>query len=161
MDRRDFLRRSKAVGCTAAAGLTILPNAASVWGAPANTRLALAVVGLRNRGLSLATGFAQRPDCRIAYLCDADSNLRSARVDSVTKAQGGQRPKFAQDFRRALDDAAVNAVVVAAPIIGTAWRRSGPARRRRTSSSLLPGAMTYGRASVRSRPRGKAADCGR
>jgi predicted dehydrogenase len=125
IDRRDFLRRSKVAGCTAAAGLTILPSAASVWGAPANTRLALAVVGLRNRGLSLATDFAQQPDCRVAYLCDADSNLRATRVDSVTKAQGGQRPKFVQDFRRALDDAALDAVVVATPdhwhCLATIW----------------------------------------
>ena len=75
MDRRDFFRRSKAAGLGVAAGLTILPNAASVWGAPANERLSLAVVGLRNRGLVLATGFAQRADCHIAYLCDADSSL--------------------------------------------------------------------------------------
>jgi predicted dehydrogenase len=125
MDRRDFLRRTKAAGCAAAAGLTILPNAASVWGAPANSRLALAVVGLRNRGLTLATGFAQRPDCRVAYLCDADSGLRAARVDSVAKSQGGARPKFVQDFRRALDDAAVDAVVVATPdhwhSLATVW----------------------------------------
>ena len=89
MNRRDFLRRSKAAGLGAAAGLTILPRASSVWGAPANERLSLAVVGLRNRGLTLATSFAQRADCHIAYLCDADSNLKTSRTDSIAKAQGG------------------------------------------------------------------------
>ncbi len=105
MDRRGFLRRSKAAGLGVAAGLTILPNAASVWGLPANERLSLAIVGLRNRGLALATAFAQRADCRIAYLCDADSSLQASRTDSVAKAQGGAAPKFVQDFRKALDDA--------------------------------------------------------
>ena len=114
MDRRDFLGRTKAAGLGAAAGLTILPHAASVWGAPANERLSLAVVGLRNRGMALATAFAQRVDCRIAYLCDADSS-QASRVDSVAKMQGGAAPKFVQDFRKALDHASVDAVVVATP----------------------------------------------
>jgi len=125
MDRRDFLRHSKAVGCGVAAGVTILPCAASVWGAPANERLSLAVVGLRNRGLTLATAFAQRSDCRITYLCDADSSLKAARTDAVAKAQGGDAPKFVPDFRHALDDAAVDALVVATPdhwhCLATIW----------------------------------------
>ena len=120
-----FFRRSKAAGLGVAAGLTILPNAASVWGAPANERLSLAVVGLRNRGLVLATAFAQRADCRIAYLCDADSSLQASRTDSVAKAQGGVAPKFVQDFRKALDDASVDAVVIATPdhwhCLATIW----------------------------------------
>ena len=125
MDRRDFFRRSQAAGLGLAAGLTILPNAASVWGAPANQRLSLAVVGLRNRGHALATGFGQRADCRIAYLCDADSSLQVPRLDSLTKVQGGVAPKFVQDFRNALDDASVDALVIATPdhwhCLATIW----------------------------------------
>ena len=125
MNRRDFLRRSKATGLGVAAGLTILPSAASVWGAPANERLSLAIVGLRNRGLVLATAFAQRADCRIAYLCDADSSLKASRTDSVAKAQGGVAPIFVQDFRQALDDSSVDAVVIATPdhwhCLATIW----------------------------------------
>jgi len=125
MDRRDFLRHSKAAGLGVAAGLTILPKAASVFGAPANERLSLAVVGLRNRGLALATAFAQRADCRIAYLCDADSSLKASRTDSVAKVQGGVAPKFVQDFRRALDDSSVDVLVIATPdhwhCLATIW----------------------------------------
>ncbi len=125
MDRRDFFRRSKVAGLGVAAGLTILPNAASVWGAPANERLSLAIVGLRNRGLALATAFAQRADCHIAYLCDADSSLQASRTDSVAKTQGGVAPKFVQDFRTALDDPSVQAVVIATPdhwhCLATIW----------------------------------------
>jgi predicted dehydrogenase len=123
MDRREFFRRSETVGI--AAGLTILPNAASVWGAPANERLSLAVVGLRNRGLVLASGFSQRADCRITYLCDADSSLEKTSVESIAKAQGGVAPVFVQDFRKALDDASVDALVIATPdhwhCLATIW----------------------------------------
>ena len=115
MDRRGFFRRSKAAGLGIATGLTILPHARSVWGAPAGERLSRAVVGLRNRGLVLATAFAQRADCHIKYLCDADSSLNASRTDSVAKMQGGTAPRFVQDFRQALDDRSVDAVVVATP----------------------------------------------
>jgi predicted dehydrogenase len=125
MNRRDFLRRSNLAGIGVATGLTILPNPASVWGAPANERLSLAIVGLRNRGLALASGFAQRADCRISYLCDADSSLKTSRVDSIAKAQGGAVPVFVQDFRKALDDASVDALVIATPdhwhCLATVW----------------------------------------
>jgi predicted dehydrogenase len=43
----------------------------------------------------------------------------------VAKAQGGRTPKFAQDFRRALDDRAVDALVIATPdhwhCLATIW----------------------------------------
>ncbi len=85
----------------------------------------MAVVGLRTRGLVLATAFAQRADCHMAYLCDADSSLMASRIDSVAKSQGGVAPKFVQDFRKALDDAAVDALVVATPdhwhCLATIW----------------------------------------
>ena len=115
MDRRGFFRRSKAAGLGIATGLTILPHARSVWGAPAGEQLSLAVVGLRNRELVLATAFAQRADCHIKYLCDADSSLNASRTDSMARMQGGTAPRFVQDFRQALDDRSVDAVVVATP----------------------------------------------
>ncbi len=125
MDRRDFLRRSQAAGIGAAAGLTLLSNPASVRAAPANERLSIAVVGLRNRGQVLATAFAQRPDCRVSYLCDVDRSLLDSRADSVAKVQGGKAPKTATDFRKALDDATVDALVIATPdhwhCLATAW----------------------------------------
>jgi predicted dehydrogenase len=99
----------------AAAGATLLARAESVWAAPANERIVLAVVGIRTRGNTLAAAFAQRPDCRVAWLCDVDASLLPARSASLGELEKGQPPRCAQDFRKALDDKAVDAVVIATP----------------------------------------------
>ena len=115
MNRRDFLQRSSRTSLAAAAGWTILQNANSVRAAPANERVVLAVVGIRARGGNLAAEFAERPDCRIAYLCDVDANLFPARVKRVAPIQDGHEPKCVQDFRTVLDDQSVDAIVIATP----------------------------------------------
>src|SRR5208282_4024827 len=107
--RRQFLRTAG----SAAAGLTILGNAASVRATPANDRISLAFVGLGGRGGSLMAGFAQRPDCRIVCLCDPKSSVFANRVKEIAQLQGGKEPACVQDIRRALDDKAVDAIVVA------------------------------------------------
>ena len=93
--------------------------------APANDRVVLASVGVRGRGTALATGFAERPDCRIAYVCDVDSNLFPAFAKKIAPLQGGKEPVGVQDFRRALDDKTVDAIVVATPdhwhCLATIW----------------------------------------
>jgi predicted dehydrogenase len=122
VDRREFLTRGSAAAGLAA--VTILSDARSVRAAPANERIALAVVGVRSRGHSLATAFAQRKDCRVAYLCDADSSLLASRADSVKKVQGAA-PQCLQDFRKALDQKSLDAVVIATPdhwhCLATTW----------------------------------------
>ncbi|MGD0896473.1 MAG: Gfo/Idh/MocA family oxidoreductase [Thermoguttaceae bacterium] len=115
MDRREFLRRSKAAGLGVAAGLSVLADARSARATPANERIVLAVVGVRSRGQLLATELAQRPDCRIAYLCDADTALLGPRAEIVAKVQGGRAPTCVGDFRKALEDQSVDALVIATP----------------------------------------------
>jgi predicted dehydrogenase len=125
LDRRDFLKRTRAAGLGLAAGAAVLPGARVSRAAQGNDPVALAVVGVRSRGDTLATAMAQRPDCRVAYLCDADSSLLASRADAITKAQGGRAPRCVQDFRKALDDKAVDALVVATPdhwhCLATIW----------------------------------------
>jgi predicted dehydrogenase len=115
INRRQFLDRSKATSLGMAAGLTILPNAASVWGAPANEKLVMAIVGVRGRGGALAPGFASRGDCEFAYLCDVDSRQFEAKAKAIAQAQNGKMPQCVQDFRKALDDKSVDAMVIATP----------------------------------------------
>ncbi len=141
MDRREFLQRATRTGLGAAAGITILANPRSVRSAPANERIIMGVIGIRGRGYKLMMDFAKRPDCELAYLADVDSTLfhtmpprgymdqidpalHGPRVEGVIKAQG-KAPQCVQDFRRVLDDPAVDAIVIATPehwhAIPTVW----------------------------------------
>jgi len=117
INRREFLHRTRSTSVGIAAGVTILGNAASVRSAPAADKIVLGMIGIGGRGNSLAHGFLhrERKDCRIAYVCDVDSKKGAARAAQLSHAQGGTAPKFQQDFRKMLDDKAVNAVVVATP----------------------------------------------
>lgn len=124
MNRREFLGCSKATGLGLAAGVGVLASAASARATPAADRITLAIAGVRGRGLALARGFLDRRDCRIAYLCDVDAGVLAARARAVT-AQQGAEPQCVTDFRRALDDRAVDALVVATPdhwhALATVW----------------------------------------
>jgi predicted dehydrogenase len=124
LDRREFLRRSKQTTLGMAAGVTMLSSAASVRAAPANEKVVLAAVGSGGRGGDLAKGFIERGDCRYAWLCDADARRFPSRVQMVAELQGSE-PACVQDFRKALDDQSVDAVVIATPdhwhAIPTVW----------------------------------------
>ncbi len=115
LNRREFLSRTKKTSLGLAAGVTILGNAGSVRAAPAADQVVLAAVGVRGRGSSLATGFLARGDCRYAYVCDVDSKLFESRAKTIAQQQAGKMPECVQDFRRALDDKSVDAIIVATP----------------------------------------------
>jgi predicted dehydrogenase len=114
LHRRAFLTRTQHAGLGLAAGWTILRNAGSVYGAPANDKVVLALIGAGGRGNMLAVDFAARDDCRFAYICDPNAT----RIEAVTRAvveKQGSTPEGAADYREALDDKSVDAVVIATP----------------------------------------------
>ncbi len=125
MNRRKFLDQSKKAGIGLAAGVTILSDPASVWAAPANDKIIMALVGCGGRGGGLAPGFAQRGDCEFAYVCDCDSNRTGPMAKRVAEAQNGKTPKGEADFRKMLEDKSVDAVVAATPdhwhALATVW----------------------------------------
>lgn len=132
LDRRQFLGKSQTIGAGALAGWSMLHWPKPAAAVPPSEKVRIAVVGVRGRGALLAMGFALRPDCEVVYLCDPDSRVfgtpasagymrftppdlaKLPRVDAVTKAQG-RRPQLVEDFRKALDDQSVDAVVTGTP----------------------------------------------
>ena len=113
MDRRRFLKDT-----TAAAGLslatTALATSAHQAKAAPSGRLAVAVMGVRGQGGSLLRTFASQPDVEVRYICDLDPRVLAARTKEVAKATGRQ-PRPIKDFRTALDDPAVDALVAGTP----------------------------------------------
>ncbi|MCB1127053.1 MAG: Gfo/Idh/MocA family oxidoreductase, partial [Verrucomicrobiae bacterium] len=107
LSRRRFLSRTATAGALVGA----LPVSLNVLGA--NNRLRLAVMGVNGRGSALTRGFSSLPDVEIAYVCDPDQRTW-ARAAGMAKDQPSP-PQGIEDFRQALDDPSVDALVSAAP----------------------------------------------
>lgn len=80
----------------------------------ANDRINVAVMGVNSRGKALAENFAMQHNCNLMYISDVDTRAAEKCIDSVSKISGN-RPKAAPDFRKALDDKNLDALVVATP----------------------------------------------
>ncbi len=109
--RRDFIRRATIAG----AGMGALGriSATRAQDTPSE-RVRVAVMGVNSRGDALARTFARARNCEVAYICDVDARA----VDKTAAAIVAQTQRPARgvgDFRRALDDEDVDALVIAAP----------------------------------------------
>jgi predicted dehydrogenase len=107
--RRGFLNRAVLGG--AAAGLSLGSPRGSA--SAAENRMVVAVLGT-SRGRALAAGFARQPDVEVRYLCDPDL-ARGEAAAAFLAERGVEGCRAIPDFRRALDDSAVDAVVIATP----------------------------------------------
>jgi predicted dehydrogenase len=119
IDRRDFLQDS--VLLTAAlAGAGTLDRAARAAEqaagkkGPASEKLRVAVVGVHGRGMSHVDGFADRHNCVVTTICDADSAVIGPAMKLV-KSRQGKEPKFQQDIRKVVEDKDVDIVTIATP----------------------------------------------
>ena len=110
MTRRQFVKSVSATGLGLAAGRSPL---LALGGSPAE-KVVVAVMGLNGRGTVLGRVFGKTSNAEVAYVCDVDSQVLAKGLTAVTEAQG-KAPKGLADFRRALDDKSVDALVIAAP----------------------------------------------
>jgi predicted dehydrogenase len=112
MIRRDFIKNT---GLAAAGiGLSGLAMPSVFAGGSPGRKVVVAVAGVNSRGRGLARDFAQQPDCEVAYICDVDERAMARTVESVGQVQS-QKPKAEKDFRKALEDKGVDALVIAMP----------------------------------------------
>jgi predicted dehydrogenase len=102
-NRRTFLG---AAGMLAVSG--------RVGRAAASDRVRVAVVGVRGRGHELAQEFARNKGAEVVAVCDVDHAVLGKPVESVEKITE-KAPRTEKDFRRLLDDRAIDAIVNATP----------------------------------------------
>ncbi|MBS1751260.1 MAG: Gfo/Idh/MocA family oxidoreductase [Bacteroidetes bacterium] len=114
--RRHFIKRS--IGASAAVSIGgILPGFGTksynnIIGA--NERIKVGIMGVNARGLALAQNYAQQKNCEIIHISDVDSRAMNKCIDVVNKIQG-TAPKGTPDFRKVLEDKALEAMVIATP----------------------------------------------
>ncbi|WP_080240252.1 Gfo/Idh/MocA family protein [Spirosoma rigui] len=116
LSRRTFIGKALASTALLTAG-GILPgfspqSYARILGA--NEKVRVGMMGVNSRGLALATNFALQPNSEVISVSDVDTRAASRCLATVAKTQGST-PKNQPDFRRALDDRDVDALVIAAP----------------------------------------------
>lgn len=107
LSRRRFLQASTVLGALALATPTFRALGA-------NDRFRVAVCGVNNRGNDLMKLCLDEPGVEIAWIIDPDKRLLEKRSGEVRK-RTGVKPKTGTDVRRALEDPAVDALVVATP----------------------------------------------
>jgi predicted dehydrogenase len=110
--RREFLQ---AAGGLAAVGAGVSQGVALQEKPAAPTEcIGVGVMGLRGRGGALLTAFAAMPDVEVRYVCDVDAKVLASRARQIQETTG-KLPATTKDYRRALDDKAVAALVIGTP----------------------------------------------
>jgi len=114
--RRSFIKKSATALAAISAG-GILPgfsakSYSSIVGA--NEKVILAVMGVNSRGKALSATFSKQENVEIKYVCDVDSRAEAACSDSIVKL-GKKRPAACPDFRKALEDKNLDAMIISTP----------------------------------------------
>ncbi len=110
LTRRDFLQSST---LAAAAALATHVHAGDEPAQSSSEIVNCGVMGL-GRGMAHAGGIlASGKQARLTHLCDVDQRRLDAGMKSVENQSKDAKPKLVQDFRRMLDDPALEAVFIA------------------------------------------------
>jgi len=110
--RRDFLKKATAAGVGALAASRAAPLFA-LEGSPAE-KMVVAVMGLNGRGMVHVQDFARGANTTVGYLIDVDAMVLNKAAAEISTLQSNP-PKLVSDFRRALEDRNVDALIIAAP----------------------------------------------
>lgn len=113
LDRRNFMKTSGAAGL----GVGLWGGVAPIFGKNApNNKIVVAVMGLNGRGSNLTNEITQINGMEIAYICDVDDAAMQKGIEMVVASESQKnKPKGIKDFRKALEDKDVDAIVIAAP----------------------------------------------
>ena len=109
MNRREFLH-SSALGLATGAAVSLIGTRAL----GANDKIVAGFMGCGGRGRQLMGYVAERKDAEVAYVADPDANRLPGAASAIEKATG-KKPNAIGDFRKILDDKAVNVLFNATP----------------------------------------------
>lgn len=109
--RRTFLKKTTA----GAVGVATLGSARSYAGVTgANSRVRIAVIGLKRRGLAHLRYLAHVPNIEVTWICEVDARQMEKGLAEAEK-QLGYKPKTATDIRDVIGKKDVDAVTLAIP----------------------------------------------
>ena len=80
----------------------------------ANEKIRVACMGVNSRGLAVGKNFAHQKNCEVLHVCDVDSRAADICIDDIGKIQSN-KPRATPDFRNALEDKNLDALIVTAP----------------------------------------------
>jgi len=80
----------------------------------ANDTLVVAVMGVNGQGRAHARNFAQQEGTEVGYICDVDERVIPKAIEETAKHQK-KKPVGVHDFRKVLDDPAVDIISIATP----------------------------------------------
>ena len=114
--RRDFIKKA-GTGVAAISLGGVLPGFSTtsyrnIIGA--NDKITVACMGVNSRGLAVGRNFASQKNGEVLYVCDVDSKAADKCIAAVEQIQQ-KRPRAAPDFRKALEDKNLDALIVTAP----------------------------------------------
>ncbi|MCP4887814.1 Gfo/Idh/MocA family oxidoreductase [Rubripirellula sp.] len=113
-DRRLFLKAgAAAVATTSSFANPLLAQEEQVAESPGE-KILIGIMGVNGRGAAIANGMMAAKNTEIAYICDVDTRA-AVRVGQLVTERQNKQPKVVDDFRRILDDTAINVLVVSAP----------------------------------------------
>ena len=114
--RRTFIKKASSGAFALSLG-GILPSFSAksyqnILGA--NEKIRVACMGVNSRGLAVGKNFAHQKNCEVLHVCDVDSRAADICIDAIGKIQT-TKPKATPDFRNALEDKDLDALIVTAP----------------------------------------------
>jgi predicted dehydrogenase len=109
VSRRSFIQTAAAA--TVGLGVTGSPH---LHARGANDRIVLAVVGTNGRGAQHAKMFSRMPGVEVGWICDVEEKALARGLAAVSPSQD-HPARLERDFRRVLERADVDGVVIATP----------------------------------------------
>ena len=114
VSRRDFLKSSTAASFGLTLGVHGLTARSYGRIMGANERVQVAVIGLRNRGLTHIQSLSAHPNAIVTHVCDVDRRYLDAGAETA-REYFGRMPEKEKDIRSLLEADDIDAVTIATP----------------------------------------------